>query len=119
MPQAAQSPTPEAAQPAGQGVPIHVTNSSFQQKVLNSDEPVLVDFWAEWCGPCHMIAPHLDRMAGEFAGRIRIAKLNVDDNPLISGQYGIHSIPTYITFKNGKQVGRQSGADPTLVRNII
>ena len=119
MPQMQPPPTPQAARSTVSAAPVHVTDSSFQQMVLNSDLPVLVDFWADWCGPCHMIAPHLDRMAGEFVGKVKIAKLNVDENPRISGQYGIQAIPTYITFKNGKQVARQSGADPTLVRNLI
>jgi thioredoxin 1 len=107
----------------GQGnassTPVHVTDSSFQRDVLGSDVPVLVDFWAEWCGPCKMIAPYLEQVAREFGGKVKIAKLNVDQNPRVSQQYDIRSIPTFITFKNGRQIARQSGASQPLVRDMI
>jgi thioredoxin 1 len=118
-------PAANPAQPANankssaSAVPVHVTDSSFQSAVLQSDVPVLVDFWAEWCGPCRSIAPYLEKIAGEFAGRIKIAKLNVDQNPRISQQFDVRSIPTFITFKNGRQIGRQSGASQPLIRDMI
>jgi thioredoxin 1 len=99
--------------------PVHVTDTSFRADVLGSSMPVLVDFWAEWCGPCHMIAPHLERMAGEFAGRVKVAKLDVDKNPQIAQQYDIRAIPTFITFRNGKIIRRQSGADPNMLRQML
>jgi thioredoxin 1 len=114
-------PAAKQSQPASNGkpAPVHVTDSSFQSAVLQSDVPVLVDFWAAWCGPCLSIAPYLEQVAGEFAGRIKIAKLNVDENPRTSEQFTVRSIPTFITFKNGKQIQRQSGASPALIRDMI
>ncbi|HUP91271.1 MAG TPA: thioredoxin TrxA [Solimonas sp.] len=88
----------------------HVTDASFEQDVLKSAEPVLVDFWAEWCGPCRMIAPILEQIAGETQGRLKIAKLNVDENPATPPKYGIRGIPTLILFKNGQIAGTQVGA---------
>lgn len=112
-------PAAPRPQPTAAAVPVHVTDQSFQHAVLGSDLPVLVDFWAPWCGPCLSIAPYLDRMAGEFAGRVKIAKLNVDENPHIAGQFGVQAIPTFITFKKGKMIRRQSGADPNAIRVMI
>jgi thioredoxin 1 len=89
---------------------IKVTDSTFQQDVLGSDTPVVVDFWAEWCGPCRMIAPHLDAIATEMAGKVKIAKVNIDENPEIAGQVGIRSIPTLMVFKGGKHVNTKVGA---------
>jgi thioredoxin 1 len=89
---------------------IKVTDSSFQQDVLGSDTPVVVDFWAEWCGPCRIIAPHLDAIATEMAGKVKVAKVNIDENPEIAGQVGIRSIPTLMVFKGGKHVNTKVGA---------
>ena len=80
---------------------VHVTDDSFEQDVLGSDSPVLVDYWAEWCGPCKAIAPILDEIAAEYDGKLRIAKLNIDDNPATPPKYGIRGIPTLMLFKGG------------------
>ena len=87
-----------------------VTDADFQQEVLNSSEPVLVDFWTEWCGPCKAIAPVLEELSGELAGKVKIVKLNVDENPNITAQYGVRSIPTMILFKDGEAADMKVGA---------
>jgi thioredoxin 2 len=94
--------------------PQPVTDASFSRDVIDasSSRPVLVDAWAEWCGPCRMIAPVLDQLAAESAGRYKIAKLNVDENPRTAGQFSIRSIPTLLIFKNGKLVDQLIGAQP-------
>jgi len=88
------------------------TDASFDADVLQSSEPVVVDFWAEWCGPCRMIAPALDEISGALGDKVKIVKLNVDENPNIAAKYGIMSIPTLLLFKNGEIADRQVGAAP-------
>ena len=87
-----------------------VTDASFDQDVLKSTEPVVVDFWAEWCGPCRMIAPALEEISKEMAGKVKIVKMNVDENPGIAGQMGIRSIPTLMIFKGGQLAATKVGA---------
>jgi len=89
-----------------------LTDSTFDEELAAAGEPVLVDFWAEWCGPCKMIAPVLEEIAGEHDGKIRIAKLNVDDNPTAARRYDVMSIPTLIVFKDGQPAKRLVGAKP-------
>jgi thioredoxin 1 len=89
-----------------------VSDTSFDADVLKSKEPVLVDFWAEWCGPCRIVSPVLEEVAGELAGKLKVVKLNVDENPQTASKYGIMSIPTLMIFKGGEMASRQIGAAP-------
>lgn len=89
-----------------------VSDSSFESDVLNAAQPVLVDFWAEWCGPCKMVGPILEELAGEMQGQLTIAKMDVDANPMTPSKFGIRSIPTMILFKGGKPVATKIGAVP-------
>ncbi|MCG5536438.1 thioredoxin TrxA [Ectothiorhodospira mobilis] len=88
----------------------HVSDASFEDEVLKSDQPVLVDYWAEWCGPCKMIAPILDEIAEEYDGKLRVAKLNIDENPATPPKYGIRGIPTLMLFKGGNVEATKVGA---------
>jgi len=92
------------------GAITHVTDENFEREVLQSPLPVLVDYWAEWCGPCKMIAPILDEMSEQYAGRLRIAKLNIDENPQTPPKYGIRGIPTLMLFKGGNVEATKVGA---------
>ena len=92
--------------------PKAVSDSSFDAEVLGATEPVLVDFWAEWCGPCKMVAPFLDELAGEMAGQLTVAKVNIDENPQTPRKYGVRGIPTMILFKNGQVAATKIGALP-------
>ncbi|MFP4131882.1 MAG: thioredoxin TrxA [Thiohalospira sp.] len=89
---------------------VHVTDSTFEDEVLNTDGAVLVDYWADWCGPCKMIAPILDELAEEYAGRLKIAKLNIDENPGTPPKFGIRGIPTLMLFKDGNVEATKVGA---------
>ena len=89
---------------------VHVSDSSFEQDVLKSNVPVLLDFWAEWCGPCKMIAPILDQIAAEYVGKVVVAKMNVDENPKTPMKFNVRGIPTLILFKNGQAEGQKIGA---------
>ena len=89
---------------------VHITDDTFEQEVLQAGTPVLVDYWAEWCGPCKMIAPALDQIASEYQGRLKVAKLNIDENQSTPPKYGIRGIPTLMIFKNGNLEATKVGA---------
>jgi len=102
------------------GEPIHVTDASFEQAVLKSPTPVIVDFWAPWCGPCKMVAPILEKLAKEMDGKLIVAKINTDENPEWMMKYGIQGIPTMLFVADGKIVHRQVGALPErMLRDIV
>jgi len=93
---------------------IEITDSNFEE-ILNTEKPVMIDFWAEWCGPCKMIGPVVSEMAGEYDGKAVIGKVDVDSNPSVSAKYGVRSIPTLLFFKNGEVVDKQIGAVPKTI----
>ena len=100
--------------------PIHVTDAAFEKTVLQSSTPVVVDFWAPWCGPCKMVAPILDKLAKEYAGKVLIAKVNTDENPEWAMKYGVQGIPTMLFISGGKIVHRQVGALPErMLREVL
>jgi thioredoxin 1 len=92
--------------------PVEVTDSNFENEILKSDKPCIVDFWAEWCGPCHMVSPILEEIAKEYEGKLKVGKLNVDENNQTAGKYGIMSIPNVLFFNGGKMVDQIIGAVP-------
>ncbi len=91
---------------------VELTDSNFDQEVLKAETPVLVDFWAEWCGPCRMVGPVVDELAGDYEGKVKVGKVDVDNNPQISMKYGIRSIPSLLIFKDGEVVDQIVGAVP-------
>ncbi len=100
--------------------PIHVTDSAFEKTVLNSQLPVIVDFWAPWCAPCKMVAPTLEKLAKEYAGKMVVAKVNTDENPEWAGRFGVQGIPTMLFVAGGKVVHRQVGALPErMLRDVV
>jgi thioredoxin 1 len=100
--------------------PIHVTDAAFENTVLQSTIPVIVDFWAPWCGPCKMVAPTLEKLAREYAGKLIVAKVNTDENPEWAGRYGVQGIPTMLFVVNGKIAHRQVGALPEgILRSVV
>lgn len=97
-----------------------ITDATFDMQVLKSDQPVLLDFWVPWCGPCRALGPVIEELASEYAGRVQIAKMNVDENPVTPGKYGIRAIPTLILFKNGEAVEQVTGAvSKDAIKNIL
>lgn len=91
---------------------VSISDDTFEEEILRAEGPVLVDYWAEWCGPCKAIAPALDEIAGDMAGKLKVAKLNIDDNPMTPSKYGVRGIPTLMLFKDGQVVGTKVGVAP-------
>jgi thioredoxin 1 len=105
---------------SGMSAAAQVTDSTFKQEVLDSEVPVLVDFWAPWCGPCRMVAPVVDEIAEQYTGQVKVVKVNTDENPSVASQYGIRSIPTLMIFKGGQRVDMVVGAVPkTTLANTL
>lgn len=101
-------------------VPVHVTDAEFEEQVLKSEIPAIVDFWAPWCGPCKMVAPTLDKLAKEYSGQLLVAKVNTDENPEWAMKYGVQGIPTMLFVAKGKIVHRQVGALPEpMLRDVV
>jgi thioredoxin 2 len=96
---------------AGSG-PVEVTDTTFATEIERSTTPVLLDLWADWCGPCHMLAPTIDQLSSELSGRVKVAKLNIDENPGIANRFGVRSIPTLLVLQSGKEVDRIVGVQP-------
>jgi thioredoxin 1 len=103
----------------GTNKPLHVNSTTFRDEVLKSKQPVLVDFWADWCGPCHQIAPYIDKLAQEFGSKIKVVKLDIDANQPISKRYGVQSIPTMMIFEGGQPADKVVGANPTALRKMV
>lgn len=112
-------PPKAAASNGAHAAPQVVTDATFEKEVLGSKEPVLVDFWAAWCAPCRTIAPAVEKAAQTYAGRARVVKVNVDENPALAQRFQVMSIPTLIVFKNGQAVKRQVGANPAIIPSLI
>lgn len=105
--------------PSAANHPIAVSDKSFRKEVLKSKVPVLVDFWAAWCGPCHQIAPYIDQIAKDYGGKIKVVKLDIDRNPVMQARYGVQSIPTMIVFEGGEPAARVTGANPVALRKTV